>query len=80
MLLITVTIVPLYSSVPVRHDSVTVSQHVHYEAPETEAAQLSSAIIKCINYGSFPPFPFVFTVNHFMMPAVNKRMSELFMY
>lgn len=76
MLLITVTIVLLYSSVPVRHDRVTVSQNVHYEAPETEVQPSLNVLITF----TFPPFPFVFTVKHFMMPAVNKRMGVLFMY
>ncbi len=39
---------PFY--VPVSHDSVAVSQHVQYQDPETEAAKLNSAIIKCLFY------------------------------
>ncbi len=39
---------PFYSSVPVSHDSVTVSQHAQYQDPETEAAKWNSAIINYI--------------------------------
>ncbi len=39
-----------YLSVPVSHDSVTVSQHAQYEDPETEAAKIKSAINKFIIY------------------------------
>lgn len=34
-----ITLMMFYSSVPVRHDSMTVSQHEQYQHPETEAAQ-----------------------------------------
>lgn len=37
-----------YSSVPVSHDSVTVSQHAQYYDPDTEAAKENSAIINLI--------------------------------
>ncbi len=36
---------PLYSSVPVRHNSVTASQQTLYQDPETEAANWASANI-----------------------------------
>lgn len=36
------------SSVPVRHNSVAVIQHVQYKAPEPEAQMLNSAIVKFI--------------------------------
>ncbi len=39
-----------YSSVPVRHDSVTVSHYEQYQDPETEAAKWKSAIIYHIIY------------------------------
>ena len=46
----TLTMALLYSSVPVSHDSVTVSQHAQYQDPETEAAKWNSAIIHLIIY------------------------------
>ncbi len=42
--------VQFYSSVPVSHDSVTVSKHVQYQNPETEAAKWNAAIIHFIIY------------------------------
>ncbi len=35
----------LYSSAPVRHDSVIVPQHAQYQDHETEAAKMNSSII-----------------------------------
>ncbi len=40
MLLITLTMAPLCLSVPVSHDSVTVSQDSQHQVPETEAVNL----------------------------------------
>lgn len=39
-----------YSSVPLSHDNVTVSQHEQYNDPETEAAMWNSFIIVIIIY------------------------------
>ncbi len=50
MLLITLTMVLFYSSVPLRRDSVTVGQHAQYQDPEPEAAKWNSAIIHFIYY------------------------------
>ncbi len=41
---------PFYSSVPVSHDSVTVSQHAQNQDPESEAAEWNLAIITFISY------------------------------
>ncbi len=44
-----------YSSVPVSHDSVTVSQHTQYQDPHTGVAKWNLAIIPLINYAcAFP--------------------------
>ncbi len=48
--LIILTMAPFYSSVPVCHDSVTVSQYARYKDPETEAAKWNSAVIHFIIY------------------------------
>lgn len=40
----------LYSSVPVSHDSVTVSQHEQHQDPEIEAVKWDSAIIYFLIY------------------------------
>ncbi len=45
---ITLVMALFCSSVPVRHDSVTVSQHEQYQDPETEAAKWNSVIINFI--------------------------------
>ena len=50
VLLITLTMALFCSSVPVSHDSVTVSQHTQYQDPETEAAKWNSAIVSFIIY------------------------------
>lgn len=42
--MLTLTMAVFYSSVPLSHGSVTVSQHAQYQYPETEAAQWNSAI------------------------------------
>ena len=41
---------PVYSSVPVSHDRVTVSLHAEYQVSETEAAKWNLAIINFIIY------------------------------
>ena len=45
VLLITLAMALFYPSVPLNHDSVTVSQHVPYKDPETEAAKWNPDII-----------------------------------
>ncbi len=45
MLLITLQMALFYSSVPVSHDSVTVSRQAQHQDPETEAAEWNPAII-----------------------------------
>lgn len=40
----TLTVSLSYSSVPVRHEGVTASQHVQYKEPETDAAKWNSTI------------------------------------
>lgn len=50
VLLITLTMVPLNPSVPVSHDSMTVSQHERYQDPEIGAAKWNSAIVNCVIY------------------------------
>ncbi len=45
VLMITLVMAKFYLCVPVSHDSVTVSQHVQYQGPETEAAKWNSAIV-----------------------------------
>lgn len=42
--------VPLNPSVPVSHDSMTVSQHERYQDPEIGAAKWNSAIVNCVIY------------------------------
>lgn len=49
-LIITLPLALLYTSAPVSHDSMTMSQHVQYEGPETEAVKWNSAIINVIIY------------------------------
>ncbi len=44
---------PLYSRVPVSHDSVRASQHARYQDPETEDAKRNSALISFVVCG-FP--------------------------
>lgn len=48
VLLITLKMAQFYSSVPISHDSATVSQHTQHRDPETAADKWDSAIIKCI--------------------------------
>ncbi len=50
MLLITLQMALFYSSVPVSHDSVTVSRQAQHQDPETEAAKWNSVIINFIIY------------------------------
>lgn len=51
------------SNVPVRHDSVTVSQHAQHLGPETEAAKRNTVIIKCTVYTSAYTCFLIFTIN-----------------
>ncbi len=46
----TLTMALFYSSVPVSHGNVTVSQHAQYQDLETEANKQNSAIIHFIAY------------------------------
>ncbi len=59
VLLITLMVAPFYSSVPVSHDSVTVSRHAQYQDPEKSqisGSQLSLGLTQVFQYqeaGSF---------------------------
>ena len=53
-----------HSSVPVSHDSVTVSQRAQYQDPETEATKWNSAVINFIIYTC--AFPAVTCQNVFL--------------
>lgn len=46
--MLTLTMAPFSSSVPVSHESMTVSQHVHYRDPDTETAKWNSIFINLI--------------------------------
>ncbi len=46
-LLITLTMSAFYSSVPVSHNCVTMSQHAQYQDSENEAAKWNSATLTC---------------------------------